>query len=41
MRIKNRPNLIVLDVLKPHTDGRELLRHLGQRDDWMPPSYPI
>jgi DNA-binding response OmpR family regulator len=31
-----RPGLIVLDVLMPRMDGRELLRRLRQADDWTP-----
>jgi DNA-binding response OmpR family regulator len=31
-----RPDLIVLDVLMPKMDGREVLRHLRQADDWTP-----
>lgn len=30
------PDLIVLDVLMPKMDGREVLRHLRQNDDWTP-----
>jgi DNA-binding response OmpR family regulator len=30
------PSLIVLDVLMPRLDGREVLRRLRQRDDWTP-----
>lgn len=30
------PNLIVLDVLMPRMDGREVLRQLRQADDWTP-----
>jgi DNA-binding response OmpR family regulator len=30
------PDLIVLDVLMPKMDGREVLRHLRQADDWTP-----
>ena len=31
-----RPNLIILDVLMPHLDGRAVLRQLRQQDDWTP-----
>jgi len=30
------PDLIVLDVLMPHLNGRETLRRLRQRGDWTP-----
>ena len=30
------PDLIVLDVLMPKVDGREVLRQLRQADDWTP-----
>ena len=30
------PNLIVLDVLMPRLDGREVLRQLRQKGDWTP-----
>jgi len=30
------PNLIVLDVLMPKIDGREVLRRLRKEDDWTP-----
>ncbi len=30
------PNLIILDVLMPRLDGREVLRRLRQADDWTP-----
>lgn len=33
---EHRPDLIVLDVLMPHLDGRETLRQLRKRDDWTP-----
>lgn len=31
-----RPHLIVLDVLMPTMDGREVVRQLRQADDWTP-----
>jgi DNA-binding response OmpR family regulator len=31
-----RPDLIVLDVLMPRMDGRDLLRRLRQADNWTP-----
>lgn len=30
------PDLIVLDVLMPQMNGREMLRHLRQTDNWIP-----
>ena len=33
---KHAPDLIVLDVLMPKMDGREMLRRLRQSDDWTP-----
>ena len=33
---KTTPNIIVLDVLMPHMDGREVLRHLRQQENWTP-----
>ena len=33
---EHRPDLIVLDVLMPHLDGRETLRQLRSRGDWTP-----
>ncbi|MEM8531726.1 MAG: response regulator transcription factor, partial [Chloroflexota bacterium] len=30
------PSIIVLDVLMPHMDGREVLRHLRQQVNWTP-----
>lgn len=36
MVARERPNLIVLDVLMPRMDGREVLRRLRQGDNWTP-----
>jgi DNA-binding response OmpR family regulator len=33
---KHRPNLIVLDVLMPRMDGRQVLRRMRQAGDWTP-----
>jgi DNA-binding response OmpR family regulator len=33
---QHHPDLIVLDVLMPHLDGRETLRQLRKREDWTP-----
>jgi DNA-binding response OmpR family regulator len=30
------PDLVVLDILMPRMDGRAVLRHLRQNDDWTP-----
>lgn len=33
---RHAPDICVLDVLMPGADGREVLRRLRQRDDWVP-----
>ncbi|NOK63967.1 MAG: response regulator transcription factor [Chloroflexi bacterium AL-W] len=36
MLAQTTPSIIVLDVLMPHMDGREVLRHLRQQENWTP-----
>ena len=33
---ETNPDLIILDVMMPRLDGREVLRRLRQQDDWTP-----
>jgi DNA-binding response OmpR family regulator len=33
---KQRPDILVLDVLMPNMNGRDLLRQLRQKSDWLP-----
>jgi CheY-like chemotaxis protein len=33
-----QPDLVVLDILMPRLDGREVLRRLRQADNWTPSS---
>lgn len=33
---RTRPQLILLDILMPRVDGRQVLRRLRQADDWTP-----
>lgn len=32
----DRPDILVLDVMMPHVNGREVLRQLRQQSDWLP-----
>lgn len=32
----NKPDIVILDVLMPGLDGREILRHLRRENNWIP-----
>jgi DNA-binding response OmpR family regulator len=34
--LNSEPNLVILDVLMPRLDGREVLRRLREKDNWIP-----
>ena len=33
---QQQPDLIVLDILLPNTSGREILRYIRQKNNWVP-----